>query len=131
MFYIILGIIISVNGFITGIAVGSQLHSFLVCLYIWGGTFLFAVIYIGIGHIVRNQNVLMKQIVATKRSVRENIGLNETIKHDINAISGEAPVEEKPERKEETLITCPVCGTKQKSTRKVCWSCGTKFTSEQ
>ena len=79
-----------------------MLPSFSACLYIWVGTFLFAVIYIGIGQIVRNQNVLIQEIATTRRAVRENIGLNETIKHDINAISGETLAEKKSEKKEET-----------------------------
>ena len=28
-------------------------------------------------------------------------------------------------------IICPTCGTKQLSTRKVCWSCGQKFNSNE
>ena len=32
---------------------------------------------------------------------------------------------------EDGNIICPTCGTKQLSTRKVCWSCGQKFNSNE
>ena len=42
-----------------------------------------------------------------------------------NTKNADAPIQPQPTTNDE--IICPACGTKQKSDRKVCWSCGTAF----
>ena len=51
--FMTVGIIISIFGFIAGIVTGSATHNFLFCLWVWIGTFLYALIYFGFAAILQ------------------------------------------------------------------------------
>lgn len=127
MFYTVLGIIISIGGFVSGIVCGSQLHNFFFCLCVWVGTFLSAAIYFGIGHVMRKQKEMMLQINETRSQAKYTI--NETVPI---IIDNKPKVDEnKAKNQNENLVKCPVCGKLQKRFRTDCWSCGTKLTDGQ
>ena len=53
MMYIIVGVILSISGFISGIISGIAFNNFGICLLVWITTFLYAIIYFGIGTILK------------------------------------------------------------------------------
>ncbi|MCR5694386.1 MAG: hypothetical protein K6G89_05375 [Clostridia bacterium] len=137
MFYIIVGSIIAFLGFTTGIVLAATLSNFWICVYVWIGTFLYALIYIGIGHIVRNQNDMKRDIIAIKKAIRENIGLSVATKNDIQSISN---AKDKSNGKSSVLDEIPEPETVREKSPveniaveipKICQSCGKEFRGEE
>ena len=62
MLFTIVGAIISIVGVISGIVVGISFNNLMLCLYVMIGTFLYAIIYFGIGKILKNQEKILSII---------------------------------------------------------------------
>ena len=59
MLFTVVGCIISILGFTSGLIAASKTGNNFFLLYIWTGTFLFALIYFGIGMILKNQKQIL------------------------------------------------------------------------
>lgn len=60
--YFLVGIIMSIGGFIGGIVFGSNTDNFGFCLLEWLSTFIVVIIYFGIGIILSNQETILGKI---------------------------------------------------------------------
>lgn len=85
MVFYIVGTIISIIGFIAGIITGASTHNFLFCLLAWISTFLYAIIYFGIGIILEKNNEILDTLNILKNtSYNSQPKTNEILKPKAN-----------------------------------------------
>ena len=123
MLFTVVGIIIAIIGVISGIVSWIILHSFLYCALIWIGTFLYALIFFGIGLLLKGQENLSDKLSSI-------IQTNDNILSILNSSKKVAPKEDENQPNDNIstkstahLWQCPKCGSKNLLTNTKCWNC--------
>ncbi len=121
----IVGVLISIIGFISGIVAGDSSDNFGICLLVWLITFLFALIYFGFGYIIKRIDELTDKVdyYLSKKSAEGSITKTAPV----------TPVVISPAASVSTAAkgssaggawTCPACGEKNSRVVTKCILCG-------
>lgn len=82
MLFTVVGVVLSILGFISGIITGVSLHTFLACVLTWIGSFLYAIIYFGFGMVLENQKVLSRKL----QDIENKVGIMPIQESDTTAV---------------------------------------------
>lgn len=145
--FMTVGIIISIFGFISGIVTGSVTHNFLFCLWVWIGTFLYALIYFGFAAILQaiaemkvqmnsrldaiaNAETETVSVIAPSANIPYNQNTN-AVAQSAPAPSPAAPVTARNPEKPGNDWICPKCGSKNSRLVTKCMNCDALLVSDK
>lgn len=123
LFYIV-GVVLSAAGFISGIVTGTVTESFPLCLLVWLSTFLYVIIYFGIGFIIDNQEDIMNKLNSVSNKTETHISETNYLFKDNSPIFKDQPSKSVPSGE----WKCPKCGRVNGNYVGTC-GCGTSKSS--
>lgn len=119
MLFVVVGTLLSISGFISGIIVGGNTRNFGFCLLVWLGTFLYAIIYFGIGMVITKLGELDQKIDIIKSTKIPS----ELKSQDANA---EKFVFRSAIPRDDKFWKCKYCGENNPNTANSCLVCGNR-----
>ncbi len=126
MTFKVVGVILCVAGFAGGIISGANSRSFRICLIIWFGTLLFAMICFGLAGTLKKLNKLSDDIDRIGNTEEKKAAGAQRFASAVNAAVKKKESESKTsayEREKEEIVFCANCG-KIKPSEERCWYCG-------
>ena len=120
MLFYLVGTIISIAGFISGIVVGSKTDNFGFCALVWLSAFLYAIIYFGIGLILSKVDALNEKIVSPNNNnttYNTNNTTTETERIDFTKNT-------QTKNSKKSTWTCHKCGITNSDNKSKCSICG-------